>query len=126
MDDLDLIPRMGGGSVWIGTCPLRPEEHGTERPLQNHFTVIRVALVAAARFLGGQLFVSFTSEIDPIDRVSGANQVAEKAPLIVIPFTVSVHGEPNERGISLCLKRKKRGILRAKSALRMTVFRLFL
>jgi hypothetical protein len=52
--------------------------------------------------LGGQLFVSFIGEIDPIDRVSGAKQAAEKAPLIVIPFTVN----RTKRGISLCLKRK--------------------
>ncbi|MCU1342104.1 MAG: hypothetical protein JWN92_1527 [Candidatus Acidoferrum typicum] len=38
--------------------PLRPEEHGTERPLENHVAILGFALVAAARFLGGQLFRS--------------------------------------------------------------------
>ena len=41
-----------------------PENHGTERPLQNHFAFVCVAFVAAARFLGGQLLVSFANEID--------------------------------------------------------------
>jgi hypothetical protein len=50
--------------VSIKTCPLRPEERGTERPLQNHVAILRVALVEAARFLGGQLFVSFVNEFD--------------------------------------------------------------
>jgi len=33
-------------------------------PLQNQPTILRVAFVAAARFLGGQLFVSFINQID--------------------------------------------------------------
>src|SRR3984893_14639202 len=36
----------------------RQEAGGTERPPQNHVATERVAFVAAARFLGGQLFVS--------------------------------------------------------------------
>jgi len=51
------------GAVWIETCPLRPEGHGTERPLHNLVAMSRVALVEAARFLGGQLFVSWAEEI---------------------------------------------------------------
>jgi hypothetical protein len=47
----------------IETCPLRPEEHGTERPLQNH---VAITFVEAARFWGGQIFVSFINEIDPV------------------------------------------------------------
>jgi hypothetical protein len=39
-------------------CPLRPERHGTERPLQNHVARARLAFVAAVRLLGGQLFAS--------------------------------------------------------------------
>ena len=44
--------------------PLRPEVHGTERPLQNHVAIVQVAFVEAARFLGGQLFV-LINEFDP-------------------------------------------------------------
>ena len=36
------------------TCRLRPQEHGTDRPLQNH--VRRMPL--SAGFWGGQLFVT--------------------------------------------------------------------
>jgi hypothetical protein len=39
---------------------------GTERTLQNRVATVRVAFVAAARFLGGQLFVSCLNEIDPL------------------------------------------------------------
>jgi hypothetical protein len=46
------VPRQGAG--------------GTERALQNYIASARVAFVAAARFLGGQLFVSFINEIDPL------------------------------------------------------------
>ena len=35
-----------------GTCPLRPEERGTERPLQNSF--VARGSVEAARTLGGE------------------------------------------------------------------------
>jgi hypothetical protein len=35
-------------------CPFRPEEHGTERPLQNRPALLVVGFVEAARFLGGQ------------------------------------------------------------------------
>jgi hypothetical protein len=35
-------------------CPFRPEEHGTERPLQNHNVLLVAGFVEAARFLGGQ------------------------------------------------------------------------
>jgi hypothetical protein len=38
-------------------CPLRPENHGTERPLQKDLGILCVAFVAAARFLGGQLLL---------------------------------------------------------------------
>jgi len=38
-------------------CPLRPEVHGTERPLQNRRALLVVGFVEAARFLGGQPFV---------------------------------------------------------------------
>ena len=51
-------------SEWANrTRPLRFEKRGTERPVQNRAS--RVAFVAAARLLGGQLFVRFASEIDP-------------------------------------------------------------
>ena len=46
-------------------CPLGPEKHGTERPLRHRLTIVGFALVAAARFLGGQLFVPLTDEIGP-------------------------------------------------------------
>jgi hypothetical protein len=46
------VPRQGAG--------------GTERPLQNRAATVRVAFVEAARFLGGQLFVSFINEIDTL------------------------------------------------------------
>jgi HSP20 family protein len=36
-------------------CPIRPEKHGTDRPLRNHLIATRVAFVEAARFLGGHL-----------------------------------------------------------------------
>jgi len=58
---------------WIGTCPLRPEQHGlprtfcvngAERPLRSRTADVRVALVEAARFLGGQLCVSLINEVD--------------------------------------------------------------
>ena len=46
--------------VRIETCPLRPEENGTERPLQYQADVVRFACVAAARILGGHfLFRSY-------------------------------------------------------------------
>ena len=35
-------------------CPSRPEEHGTERPLQNRHVLLVAGFVEAARFLGGQ------------------------------------------------------------------------
>ena len=35
-------------------CPFRPEEHGTERPLQNRNVLLIAGIVEAARFLGGQ------------------------------------------------------------------------
>jgi hypothetical protein len=39
--------------VW-GTCPLRPENRGAERPLQMQF--VAPGFVEAARSLGGQFF----------------------------------------------------------------------
>jgi hypothetical protein len=35
-------------------CPCHPEEHGTERPLQNRFALLVAGFEEAARFLGGQ------------------------------------------------------------------------
>src|ERR1700730_12307211 len=43
---------------WKETCPLRPEEDGTERPPPKRVADVRFNFVDAARFLGGQLFVS--------------------------------------------------------------------
>jgi hypothetical protein len=37
--------------------PSPAKGRGTERPLQNHVVIVRVAFVAAARFLGGHPFV---------------------------------------------------------------------
>src|ERR1017187_2204713 len=34
-------------------CPIRPEKHGTDRPLRNRLLSARVAFVEAARHLGG-------------------------------------------------------------------------
>ncbi len=47
-----------------GPCPLRPEMHGTERPLQNHPTLVAVDFIEAARIWGGQM--SAFSTANPI------------------------------------------------------------
>jgi hypothetical protein len=44
-------------SVCSHSCPFRPEEHGTERPLHNHPSPSAVGFVEAARILGGHLTV---------------------------------------------------------------------
>src|SRR6202008_3763993 len=46
--------------VRIETCPLRPKEHGTKRPLQNPAVL---KCFAYARIVGGQSFVSVIHEI---------------------------------------------------------------
>jgi hypothetical protein len=50
------LSQFGYGPVRTGTCPFRPEMHGTERPLQNRNSLLLMGFVEAARFLGGQPF----------------------------------------------------------------------
>jgi hypothetical protein len=43
-------------------CPLRPEKHGAERPLQNLAVLREAGFVEAARFVGGQSSASRETE----------------------------------------------------------------
>ena len=49
-------------------CPLRPEMHGTERPLQNRTLRSALGFVEASRFGGGQLLISSFSIRGRMDR----------------------------------------------------------
>jgi hypothetical protein len=40
------------------------------RPLQNRFALVAIGFVAAARFLGGQLFTPFLNRTDPLSRLT--------------------------------------------------------
>jgi hypothetical protein len=64
---------------WKETCPLRPEEDGTEKPPQKRVADVRFDFVDAARLLGGQLFVSPTNKIHRLPTRQREHSRAESA-----------------------------------------------
>jgi hypothetical protein len=64
-------------------CPLRPEEHGTERPLQNCYAVLVAGFVEADCFLGGQSAAPALAKTSPafLRPIRCTDGMAETAPL---------------------------------------------